>query len=286
MGAVELRHVSPAYLATLGIPLRGGRDFNERDVTGGEPVAIVNEAFARRFWDGMPASGRTIRIGYFKDRWTVGPQARHETRVVGIAADIHELGLDRPAKPTVLIPKPHDAGRTPVLLVRGQSPALMDALRNAVVAEEPRLAPTVERLSSVVSRSVAAPRFRTLLVGSFATFALLLAGVGIYGVIASVVQQRQREIGIRLALGATRAAVSAAVVRRCLVTVTAGAVVGLVLFWTARHLLSTWLFGITPGDPLVLAVAIAVLAAVALLASWIPARRAAHIDPATALRFE
>lgn len=286
MGAVELRHVSPDYLATLGVPLRGGRDFDERDASGTEPVAIVNEAFARYFWDGMAGTGRTIRIGHFKDRWRVGPAARRETRVIGVAADIHEIGLDRPARPTVLIPQTHGSGRTPILLVRGAAPAIMDALRNAVLAEEPRLVPTVELLSSVVSRSIAAPRFRTLLVGSFSAFALLLAGIGIYGVIASVVQQRQREIGIRLALGATRAHISTAVVRRCLVNVAAGAGVGLVGFLAARQVLESWLFGVTPGDPRVLATAIAILAAVALLASWIPARRAARIDPVIALRLE
>lgn len=284
MGAVELRHVSPDYLATLGIPLRGGRDFDVSDMTGREPVAIVNEAFARRFWEGMSATGRTIRIGHFKDRWTVGPAGQHETRVIGVAADIHELGLDRAAKPTVLVPQA--PWRQPILLVRGESGSLVDALRRVVVAEEPRLAPTVELLSSVVSRSIAAPRFRTMLVASFAVFALLLAGIGIYGVIASVVQQRRREIGIRLALGATRAAVSTAVVRRCLANVTAGAIVGLGIFWAARHVLSSWLYGITPGDRGVLAAAMVVLAAVALIASWIPARRAARIDPATALRLD
>jgi predicted permease len=286
MGAVELRHVSPEYLATLGIPLRGGRDFDERDASGVAPVAIVNEAFARRFWDGASGTGRAIRIGHFKDQWRVGPAAQHETRVIGVAADIHEIGLDRPARPTVLIPQTHGSGRTPILLVRGASPALMDALRSTIVAEDPRLAPTVESLSSVLTRSVAAPRFRTLLVGSFAVFALLLAGVGIYGVIASVVQQRQRELGIRLALGATRASVTTAVVRRCLLNVMAGAVAGLGAFLAARQVLSAWLYGITPGDPMVLAAAIGVLVAVALLASWIPARRAGRIDPAMALRLD
>jgi putative ABC transport system permease protein len=286
MGAVELRHVSADYLATLGIPLRGGRDFDDRDVSGAERVAIVNEAFARRFWDGMPWGGRTIRIGHFRDRWIVGPAGQHETRVIGVAADIHEMGLDRPAKPTVLVPEAPGAERTPVLLVRGRPPALMDALRGAVVAEEPRLAPVVEELSSVVNRSIAAPRFRTLLVGSFAAFALLLAAIGIYGVIGSVVEQRRREIGIRLALGATGAAVSAAVVRRCLANVAVGTVAGLLLFWAARHVLSAWLYDITPGDPRVLGAATALLTVVALLASWIPARRAARIDPIAALRLD
>jgi putative ABC transport system permease protein len=173
-----------------------------------------------------------------------------------------------------------------MLLVRGEAPAFTAALRNAIVAEDPRLTPTVEQLSEVVSRSVAAPRFRTMLVGSFAAFALLLAGVGIYGVIASVVQQRQREIGIRIALGATRAAVSTAVVRQCLVNVGAGAVVGLVTFLAGRKVLTAWLYAVTPGDPLVLAAAVVLLAAVACVASWIPARRAGRIDPAIALRLD
>ena len=309
IGAVELRFVSPDYLATLGVPLRGGRDFDDSDVAGAEPVAIVNEAFARHFWDDASPLGRTIQIGHFRDRWRVAPGMRHQTRVVGVAADIHELGLDRAPRPTVLLPRaqaaeervargestpdeptmlppPQAVQRAPVLLVRVTSPALLDAVRGEVVAEEPKLAPVVERLSAVVSRSVAEPRFRTLLVVAFAGFALLLAGIGIYGVIASVVQQRWREIGIRLALGASRGAVVTAVVRRCLANATAGTLAGLLAFSAVRFVLSSWLYGITPGDPRVLAFTVAVLGLVAAFASWIPARRATHIDPATALRLE
>ena len=308
IGAVELRFVSPDYFATLGVPLRGGRDFDDNDVLGAEPVAIVNEAFARHFWADASPLGRTIQIGHFRDRWRA-PGMQHQTRVIGVAADIHELGLDRAARPTVLLPRAQAAEEpvapgevtldqptvlpppqtrlgTPLLLVRGAAPELLNALRGEVVAEEPQLAPEVERLSAVVSRSVAEPRFRTLLVAAFAGFALLLAGIGIYGVIASVVQQRRREIGIRLALGANRAAVVTVVLRRCLANVTAGKLVGLVVFWATRRMLSSWLYDMTPGDPRVLTVTVAVLALVAAFASWIPARRATHIDPATSLRLE
>jgi putative ABC transport system permease protein len=125
-----------------------------------------------------------------------------------------------------------------------------------------------------------------MLITAFASFALLLAGIGIYGVIASVVEQRRREIGIRLALGANRAAVALAVVRRCLANVTAGTIAGLLVFWAARHVLASWLFGIAPGDPRVLVATVLVLALVAAFASWIPARRATRIDPATSLRFD
>jgi predicted permease len=286
IGAVELRFVSPEYLATLGIPLRAGRDFNDSDVAGAEPVAIVNEAFARHFWDDAPPLGRTIQIGHFRDSWRVPPDGRHQTRVIGVAADMRELGLDRPARPTVLLSRAQAAEGTPLLLVRGASPALLNALHDVVSTEEPQLAPEVERLSAVVSRSVAEPRFRTLLVAAFASFALLLAGIGIYGVIASVVQQRQREIGLRLALGATRAGVVTTVVRRCLANVTAGTLAGVLAFWATRRVLSSMVYDISPGDPRVLTVTVALLAAVAVFASWIPARRATHIDPATSLRLE
>jgi len=283
IGAVELRIVSPGYLAALGVPLRGGRDFGDADVSGAEPVAIVNEAFARHFWKDAPPVDREIQIGHFRDRW-INPRLAYQTRVIGVTADIREIGLNRAPKPTVLLPRRAGTDGTPLLLVRGTSRELLNTLRSVTVAEESQLAPSVEPLSAVMSRSVAEPRFRTLLVSAFAGFAVLLAGVGIYGVIASVVQQRRREIGLRIALGASRAAVVTAVARRCLGSVTAGALIGLIVFWPTRRVLSAMLFEISPGDPRALTLAISVLAFVAALASWIPARRAARVDPAVSLR--
>jgi len=285
IGAVELRFVSPDYFATLGIPLRAGRDFDERDVAGAEPVAVVNEAFARHFWGDASPLGRTIQIGHFRGRWR-GRGEGHQTRVIGVATDIHEMGLDRGARPTVLLPRAQDGWGTPLLLVRGGSPALPEALRRILAEEEPQLAPEIERLDAVVSRSVAEPRFRTLFVGTFAGFALLLTGIGIYGVIASVVQHRWRELGIRLALGADRTNVVAAVARRCLINVSAGIVAGLLIFWAGRRVLAAWLFDTALGDPRAVTATLVIITLVALLASWIPARRATHIDPATSLRLE
>jgi ABC-type antimicrobial peptide transport system permease subunit len=135
-----------------------------------------------------------------------------------------------------------------------------------------------------MSRSVAESRFRTQLVEAFAGFAVLLTGVGIYGLIASVVNQRRREIGLRIALGANSAAVATAVVRRCLLTVSVGAVAGLLIFLATRRTLSSMLFEISAGDPRAVVVAVSVLVVITACASWIPARRAAHIDPATSLR--
>ena len=285
IGAVELRPVSPGYFTTLGIPLVAGRDFGPGDVAGGEPVAIVNQELAKRFWGDSSPINRTIQIGHFKDRW-LRPEAAKQTRVIGVARDIREVGLDRKPRPTVLLPQTQGGDGTPVLLVRGASRALPSMVRNAVIAEESQLAPTVEPLSTVVRRSVAGPRFRMLLIGSFAGSALLLAGIGIYGVIASLVQQRTREIGIRVALGASRGAVALSVVRRCLFAVSAGAVVGLLVFVAVRRVLTTLLYETSTGDPRLLATAVAVLAVVATLAAWIPTRRAVRVDPATALRLD
>lgn len=284
IGAVELRFVSPGYFATLGVPLTG-RDFATGDVATSEPVAIVNQAFARHFWGNEPAMDRTIQIGHFKDRW-LQPKTEYQTRVIGVARDMHEIGLDRAPRPTVLLPRSQAGDGTPVLLVRAAASRIASALRGQVVAEEPQLSPQIEPLASVVSRSVAAPRFRTLLIGAFAASALLLAAIGIYGVIAAVVQQRTREIGIRLSLGATTAAVALSVVRRCLLSVSTGAAVGLLAFWTLRRSLTSMLFDTSTSDPLVLAIALALLAVVATLAAWVPARRAAHVDPATTLRLD
>lgn len=285
IGAVELRQVSPGYFATLGIPLVAGRDFGAGDLPGGEGVAIVNQELARRFWGDSSAVGRTIQIGHYKDRW-LRPQLERQTRVIGVASDIHEIGLDRKPRPTVLVPRSQASDGTPVLLVRSGSRTIANVVRGEIVSIEPQLEPAVEPLAAVVHRSVAGPRFRMLLIGTFAGSALVLAGIGIYGVIASVVQQRTREIGIRMALGASRRTVALGVVRRALVTVTSGALVGLTAFWTVRNVLTTMVYDTSTGDPRLLAMAVAVLAVVATLAAWIPARRAVRVDPATTLRFD
>ena len=285
LGAVELRFVSPGYFATLGVPL-SGRDFTASDVADGEPVAIVNRAFAMRFWGEASPAAHTIQIGHFKDRW-LAPTLAHQTRVVGVAGDMHEIGIDRPPRPTVVMPWPQRFDdRMPVLLVRGAASQLTGVIRAEVLAEDAELSPTVEPLTTALRRNVAEPRFRALLIGAFAASALLLAAIGIYGVIAAVVEQRRREIGIRLSLGATGASVAMAVVRRCVMSVSGGAVAGLGTFWALRRSLTSMLYNTSPSDPRVLAVALAVLGMVAVLAAWIPARRAARVNPVATLRLE
>jgi predicted permease len=284
VGATELRFVSPDYFATLGVPT-SGRDFGRADVEGSEPVAIVNQAFAQHFWGNESPIGRTIQIGHFKDRW-LRPEMERQTRVIGVVADMREMGLHRKPRPTVLVPRTQSSGGTPVLLVRGNLSRIANAVRAQVIAEEPALDVRLEPLSAVVSRSVAEPRFRTLLVGTFAGAALLLAAIGIYGVIAAIVEQRRREIGIRLSLGAPRFTVAVGVVRRCLASATAGAATGLLAFWAVRRTLTSMLYDTSTSDPRMLAIAVAMLALVATLAAWIPARRATHVDPAMTLRLD
>jgi predicted lysophospholipase L1 biosynthesis ABC-type transport system permease subunit len=209
----------------------------------------------------------------------------HQTRVIGVAADMHEIGLDRPARPTVLLSRGQSPERVPIVLAR-TSAAAAAAMREAATTLDARITPTIEPLSAALQRSVAGPRFRTLLLAAFAVSALLVAAIGIYGVIAAVVQLRTREIGICIALGASRSSVAVTVVRRCLSSVAGGMVAGLVAFWAARRILTTMLFATSNGDPALLATAIAILALVAAVAAWIPARRAVHVDPVVALRLE
>jgi predicted permease len=285
VGATELRFVSPGYFAALGVPLTG-RDFDGTDREGSEPVAIVNQTFARRFWGRESPIGRTIQIGHFKDRW-LSPQLAHQTRVIALAGDVREIGLDRPPRPTVILPRAQRADdRGPVFLVRGSGSGLAGTVRSELLAEEPQLVPTLEPLAAVISRSVAGPRFRTWMIATFAGAALLLAAIGIYGVIAGLVEQRQREIGIRLSLGATGTAMALHVLRRCMMLVAAGAAAGLLTFWAVRSSLASMLYGTSASDPRILAAAAATLALVAAFAAWVPARRAAQVDPAITLRLE
>lgn len=285
IGAVELRFISHDYFGALGVPLLAGRDFGRSDVKGSEPVAIVNQAFARHFWGDESPIGRSIQIGHYKDRW-LQSGTEYPTRVIGVVGDMREVGLDRAPRPTVLVPRTQRREGSAVLLVRGPVSRLATTLRREVLAEEPQLAPTIEPLSAVVSRAVAGPRFRTVLISGFAVSALLLAAIGIFGVVASVVQQRTREIGIRLALGANGASVAMGVVRRSLASVTAGTAAGLASFWLLRPFLGSMLYDTSTGDPRLLAIAVSILALVAALASWIPARRASRVDPAIALRLD
>ena len=284
MGDVELRSVTPEYLESLGVPLLLGRGFTSTDSENAPRVAIVNESFARRFWPGESPVGRTIQVGHYKDRW-LDPSLEGQTLIVGVVADMRELGLDLDPKPTVLMSRAQFAAGGPAIVVRGARPGtLIPAIRAGIEDIDARLTPEVEPMERIVDRSVAEPRFRMILLGAFAASALLLAAIGIYGVIASSVQQRTREIGLRMALGATKSSVAGAVMWRCLKLVGGGMLLGIGLsLWLGRFVAGL-LYGTTAANPFALfAVAVALLL-VGAAAGLLPALRAARLDPARTLR--
>ena len=272
--------VTPAYLRTMGIPLRNGRSFTDADAKGAPDVAIVNEALARRFWPNGDAIGQ--RIGYpWESPWIT---------IVGVAADIHEQGLGI-ADTTMTIYRPFLQAPKPnmQIVVKSSLPTTVVATDiRRVAASLDRTVPVsrVQSMEQVVSTSTAKPRFTMLLLSGFAAVALMLGAIGIYGVISYSVEQRNREIGIRMALGAQQSAVLNLVLRRGVVLAATGAVVGLILSLATTRSLASVLYGVKAFDPATFVIAPLLLVAVALVASYIPARRAASVDPVTVLNAE
>ena len=280
--------IEAGYFKTMGIPLLAGREFTARDTADAPKVAIISERIVREYFPGGAgeALGRRVRLGVFSadGEWLT---------VVGVVADIRQMGLDQDVKPMIYAPFQQE--RAAPFLLRFVSFVARTATPASVVegirAEIRRAAPDLPIAGTVtmdeaVAASVAAPRFRTLLLGLFATAATLIATCGIYGLMAYAVTQRRREIGVRMALGATRRDVLRLVLTRALRIVVAGLVVGLVGAVGVTRVLQTFLFGVTPTDPIVFTIVTLLLLAVGLMAAWLPARRATRIDPLAALRAE
>jgi putative ABC transport system permease protein len=277
--------IEPGYFATMGIPLRAGRDFTARDTAEAPKVAIISERIVRECFPGgaTEALGRRVRADE-RGEWLT---------VVGVVADVRQQGLDRDVKP--MIYSPFQQERAAPFLLRFVSFVARTATPASVIegirAEIRRAAPDLPIAGTVtmdeaVAASVAAPRFRTLLLGLFAAAATLIATCGLYGLMAFAVTQRRREIGVRMALGASRRDVLRLVLTRALRIVIAGLIVGLVGAFGVTRVLQTFLFGVTPTEPVVFTLVTLLLMAVGLMAAWLPARRAARIDPLSALRAE
>jgi predicted permease len=280
--SAQMRPASPGYLAALSIPLQEGRDFNETDNEKAPGVAIVDELLAKRYWPTESPLGKRIR--YDKD-WLL---------IVGVCGAVRHSSLDGAPKPEIYVPYPQVpeavmkfVGRDINYVVRSATPiSTSSELRTIIHAVDPAMVVKVTTMEALISESIAQPRFRTWLIGVFSTFALTLACLGIYGVIAYLVTQRRKEIGIRIALGATRTNILQLVLGRTLQLTAAGIMAGLVAAFFLSRYLSTILFGIDAHDRVTFLAVPACLIASALLAGYLPARRATRVDPVTSLRYE
>lgn len=272
----------PGYFRTMGIPLLEGREFTHRDTDGAPPVIVINQAMAHKYWDKQDPIGRRIKIGLANSQepWLT---------VVGLAADVRQDSLDSQIYPAFFRPYTQAAWPFMTVVVRTASApaAFIDPVKKAIAAFDPdQPVSSMETMEQVVHDSVGPRRFPMLLLSVFAALALVLAAVGISGVVSYAAAQRTREIGIRVALGASKVDVLRLVVAQSMLWAAAGTALGIVGSLGVMRLLGGMLYGVRPADPLVLAAVSALLMGVALLACYIPARRAAQVDPMTALRYQ
>ena len=287
---VQFRMISPDYFRTMKIPIRQGRPFTAADNAAAPPTIIINEAFARRYFNGQDPFAQQLSVGN-----GLGDPAR---QVVGIVGDIKQHGLDRPAPPMVFIPIPQMSDRFMAIVrtftsayftVRATTPTpnLIAAIKGEIAALDATMPLSkIQSMEEITSHSVATQRFNMLLVGSFAALGILLAAAGIYGVMSYSVEQRTAEIGLRIALGAQTLDITRLILKQGLSLALLGAGLGLAGAFGLTRLIKKLLFGINANDPLTFAIITLLLTAVALLACYTPARRAAKVDPMIALKHE
>ena len=276
----EMRSSSTDYLRTLDIPLIRGRQFTDQDREGTPLVVLINESMARRFFPHEDPIGKRVNLEYPNQVWR---------EVVGIVRDVKHFGLASEAQPEIYRPQAQAPTLSMSVLVRSASdPASLAALLRKEVRALDKDLPVynLREMRDLVKNSVAQPRFRTFLLGIFAAVALLLASVGIYGVMSYAVNQSTRELGIRLALGAQRRDIFGLVMGQGLILAAIGIVIGLAASVALTRFLSSLLFGVSPTDLFTFAGISILLAAIALLACYLPARRATRVDPMVALRYE
>jgi putative ABC transport system permease protein len=273
---------SPRYFSVMGIPLLRGRLFNESDSSSSAAVALVSKALAKRHFPNENPLGRHLMFGFPAN----GIVSRE---IVGIVGDIHDVSLGKEPGPILYVPfaqAPLYGGEVVVKSTLSAS-AVVTAIRTVTHDIDKNLPVTdIALLPDVVNASVAQPRFRTLLLGLFGAIALMLAAVGIFGVISYSVSRRTHELGIRMALGAQPGSVLGMIFRETLALTLIGIAVGIPCAVATARLITHLLFNVTPNDPVTLALVSVVLIAVGALAGYIPARRAMQVDPMVALRYE
>jgi len=277
---------SDALFATLGVPLIRGRVFDARDEVGGPPTVIVNDALARKYLPGVDAVGRHLKIG--GPERPIGPK-NPWMEIVGVVGDIKYSGLEAAPEPTYYMPYRQNPWNGQFVVVRTTSdPAALGSAARAAVAALDKDIPVarLRTMDDVMTASVAPPKFRTVLVTIFALVGLLLAAIGIYGVMAYAVSERTHELGVRIALGAERGDVVRLVLGEVLVLAAAGVALGLAGAFATTRLIQSLLFGVTTTDGMTFAGISALMFVTALAASYLPTRRALRVDPMTALRYE
>jgi predicted permease len=278
---ITIDTATPDYFRLMGIPLVRGREFDEHD-TGDIPVVIINETMAKRFWPNEDPVGKRIVYGDpdSDTKWIT---------VVGVVGDMRRTGVDTEVRCETFVPHNQWPLRSMVLVVRTASDPLSLAglVRQEVLAiDKDQPVYNIKTVDQLLSERVSQRRFNMLLLGIFATIALLLAGVGIYGVMSFIVTQRTREIGIRMALGAQKGDVIRLVVGQGIITALAGVLIGLAAAFALTRLMSSLLFGVSTTDPVIFVIISLLLTAVAGVACYIPALRATRVDPMVALRYE
>jgi putative ABC transport system permease protein len=276
----DIRITAGDYFRAVGIPLLHGRTFDARDTDVAPTVFVINEELARRHFPGEDPIGK--RISFRWDDLVPG-------EIVGVVGSVRELGPAAEPAPAIYRPYTQMPNGSFHLVVRtaGEPQALAGTIREVVRSLDPNLpVPEIRTMDQVAGETVARPRLNLLLLGGFAALALVLAAIGLYGVMAYSVTQRRAEVGVRMALGASRPDVVRLVISQGIRLTLAGLLVGLAGSLVLTRLMASLLFGVQPTDPLTLAAVAVFLAAIALVASWIPARRAASTDPAIVLRAE
>jgi predicted permease len=280
---VYVNLISPGWFQTFGTRFLGGRDLTDRDTKTAPHVVIVNEAFARKYTNGANPIGHHFKQPDYPDR------PAFDQEIVGYVQDAVYRSLRAPVPPTIYVPIAQQteapSGISISVRAAGGSPALLTkSVAAALSAVHPDITMSFRPLAEQVNSSLIQERVVAMMSGFFGGLALLLAGLGLYGITSYAVSRRRTELGIRMALGAGPTGVVAVVLRRVAILVGAGVIAGIIASWLLARFVATLLYGLQPHDPVTLATAALVLMGIGALAGWIPARRASHIDPARVLR--